>query len=390
MDDRILLYVVLALCAAVVVLIVAFIRMKREFLRRMVEFEQYRRRQHADLAASVDRSNERAARDIQALSGSLLSSARVNEERVDKLIERINASLDQQQAQNERLRESMDRRLRETLETRLGQSFKQVSEQLERVYKGLGEMQHLASGVGDLKKVLSGIKTRGVWGEVRLGALLAQNLSPGQYVENTPVEAGGTERVEYAIRLPGKREGEPVLLPVDAKFPQEDYQRLIDASEAGDKAACEKASLQLERALLEEAKRISSKYIRVPHTTDFAVMFLPVEGLYAEALRRPGLSDKMQEKYRVLLAGPTTISALLTSLQMGFRSLAVEERSEEIWRLLGSVREEFLRFGESLDRTRQRLNQAGEELDAAATRTRKITRELRRAEELPIPENWKS
>ncbi|MEG0984779.1 MAG: DNA recombination protein RmuC [Clostridia bacterium] len=371
------------------ILYVRLRRIERAMNERLAGSEKFRRRQYADLVERVDRSNERLNHDLQMVNQLMTVNAQSGEERIDRLLERMSMALEQQQKQMTEMRGAVDAQLKTTLETRLGESFRQVSEQLERVYKGLGEMQTLAGGVGDLKRMLAGVKTRGVWGEVRLAALLEDSLTSDQYLVNTPVEPGGKERVEFAVKLPGKIDGQPVLLPIDAKFPQEDYQRLIDAQVSGDRAASEQSALALEKALLTEGKRISDKYIRVPHTTDFAVLFLPIEGLYAEALRRPELQNKLHTQYRVLLSGPATLSALLNSLQMGFKTLAVEQRSEEIWRLLGAVRGEFLKFGEALDRTRQRLDLAGQDLDAASTRTRQITRQLAKVEEMPVPEDWK-
>ncbi|MDI9505416.1 MAG: DNA recombination protein RmuC [Bacillota bacterium] len=356
---------------------------------RVLDMERVRRRQYADLVDRIERSNEHLNHDLQMTHQLLELSTQAGEERIERLLNRVTLSLDQQQKQMTQLREQVDTRLQSTLESRLGESFRQVNAQLERVYKGLGEMQNLAGSVGDLKKMLTGVKTRGMWGEVRLGVLLEECLSPGQYLCDTPVEPGASERVEFAVRLPGKGESAPVLLPIDAKFPLEDHQRLVDAAGSGDKVLVEKCAQALERSILAEAKRIASKYIRVPHTTDFAVMFLPTESLYAEVLQRPGAIQRIQHELRVLVAGPSTLAALLNSLQMGFRTLAVEQRSEEIWRLLGSVRSEFIRFGEILDRTRQHLAKAGADLDAAGARSRQITRELGKVEQLSVPGSWK-
>lgn len=384
------IYIQLAVLLLVIMTGVWLAASMRALRARMDEHERYRRHQHAEMASRVEALGERMGRDWQLANQLLSASAQANEERIERMMARIDQSIDRQQRQIKEMRETVDHQLQTTLEKRLGESFRQVGEQLERVYKGLGEMQRLAQGVGDLKKVLAGVKTRGVWGEVRLKALLEQSLTAEQYLENTPVEPGGRERVEFAVVLPGKRPGNPVLLPIDAKFPQEDYQRLVDAAEAGDRQAVALSGAQLERVLIEEAKRIAGKYIKVPHTTDFAVMFLPVEGLYAEALRRPGLCERLQDRHRVLVSGPTTLSALLTSLQIGFQTLAVEQRSEEIWRLLGAVRGEFYQFGEALERTRQRLDQAGAELDQASTRTRQITKKLSKVDELAAPEGWEA
>lgn len=376
MNANVALLALAAFAALAAIVIIVLKVIEKSILTRLIDAERYRRRQSSELSESVERMSERFIRDSQLMNQMLTVTSRANEERLNELCERVSLSIDRQQRQMAEIREGVDTQLRATLEARLGESFRQVSEQLERVYKSLGEMQALASGVGDLKRVLSGVKTRGVWGEARLQALLEDNLTSAQYLVNTPVEPGSAERVDFAVVLPGKSDGENILLPIDAKFPQEDYQRLIDASIEGNRAQVEKSSLALERAILEQAKSISSKYIKVPNTTDFAILFLPVEGLYAEALRRPGLAQKMQSEYRVLLSGPTTLSALLNSLQMGFRSLAVEKRSEEIWLLLGSMRTELNRFSQALDRARQRIDQAGEELDSASARTKKISRRL--------------
>lgn len=375
-----------ALClAALAGLGLALFLWTRALSRRLDEMERARRRQFSELASRVERANQRMNQDLQMANQLLQISAQGSEERMERLLSRMTLALDQQQRQMKELRQSVDGQLQQALENRLGDSFRQVREQLERVYKGLGEMQRLAGSVGDLKKVLAGVKTRGIWGETRLAALLEENLTPEQYLADTPVEPGAKERVEFALRLPGRGQDAPVLLPIDAKFPLEDYERLQQASQEGDKEQVDKCAQALERSVLTEAKRIAGKYIRPPYTTDFAVLFLPTEGLYAEALRRPGLAQRAQREYHILLAGPTTLSALLTSLQTGFQTLAVEQRSREIWRLLGSVRAEFTRFGELLDRTRQRLAQAGAELDAAASRSRSITRELNKIDTLPQP-----
>ncbi|MDX9887761.1 MAG: DNA recombination protein RmuC [Anaerovoracaceae bacterium] len=284
-----------------------------------------------------------------------------------------------QEDQNKRLteiREIVDEKLQKTLEDRIGQSFKMVSERLEQVYKGLGEMQSLALGVGDLKKVLSNVKTRGILGEVQLGAILEQLLSPEQYRENVATKANSGERVEYAIILPGDQEGK-VLLPIDAKFPQEPYIGLIEAYERGNTEEIDQSYKILERAVKTAAKSISDKYIEAPYTTDFGILFLPVEGLYAEVVRR-GLSEIVQRDYKVIIAGPTTMAALLNSLQMGFKTLAIQKHSGEVWKVLGAVKTEFDKFGSVLAQTQQRINQANEELDKlVGARTRSIQRKLR-------------
>lgn len=286
------------------------------------------------------------------------------------------------------MRKTVDQRLSESLDKKLDQSFAQVSERLESVYKGLGEMHTLASGVGDLKKVLTNVKTRGIWGEMQLGNLIRQTLAPGQYEENIAVVPGSSERVEFAICLPD-RSGNTVYLPVDSKFPQEDYIRLSDAAQQGDAAAAETARKALVQRLKTEAKKIMEKYISPPYTTDFAIMFLPVEGLYAEALQTPELVEALQRDYRVVIAGPGTFSAMLNALQMGFRTLAIEKRSGEVWLLLGEIKKDFSRFAEMLENTRHRLDQAGESIDSAVTRSRSIQRKLSSLETDPaldIPE----
>jgi DNA recombination protein RmuC len=284
-----------------------------------------------------------------------------------------------QEDQNKRLteiREIVDEKLQKTLEERIGQSFKMVSERLDQVYKGLGEMQSLAIGVGDLKKVLSNVKTRGILGEVQLGAILEQLLSREQYRENVATKPNSGERVEYAIILPGDREGK-VLLPIDAKFPQDPYIRLIEAYEGGNTEDIDQAYKILERAVKTAAKSISDKYIEAPYTTDFAILFLPVEGLYAEVVRR-GLSEMVQREYKVIIAGPTTMAALLNSLQMGFKTLAIQKHSGEVWKVLGAVKTEFDKFGSVLAQTQQRINQANAELDKlVGARTRSIQKKLR-------------
>ena len=289
--------------------------------------------------------------------------------------EKINALRLENERQLSEMRKTVDDRLSESLDKKLDQSFAQVSERLESVYKGLGEMHTLASGVGDLKKVLTNVKTRGIWGEMQLGNLIHQTLAPGQFEENVAVVPGSSERVEFAVCLPD-RSGNTVYLPVDSKFPQEDYIRLSDASRDGDTAGAETARKALVQRLKSEAKKIAEKYISPPYTTDFAIMFLPVEGLYSEALQTPELVETLQRDYRVVIAGPGTFSAMLNALQMGFRTLAIEKRSGEVWLLLGEIRKDFTRFAETLENTRRRLDQAGESIDSAVTRSRSIQRKL--------------
>ena len=289
-------------------------------------------------------------------------------------------------SQLEEMRKTVDEKLHATLEQRLGESFKLVSERLELVHQGLGEMQTLAAGVGDLKKVLTNVKTRGTWGEVQLAALLDQLLTAEQYAKNVATRPDSADRVEFAIRLPGTDAQRPVWLPIDAKFPIEDYQRLIDAQERADPQAVELAAKAIEVRLREEAKKIRDKYVEPPYTTDFAILYLPTEGLYAEALRRPGLADGLQRDFRISVAGPTTLAALLNSLQMGFRTLAIEQRSSEVWGVLGAVKTEFGKFGEALDATRKKLEQATRSIESAGVRTRQIERKLKGVESLPALE----
>ncbi len=285
-------------------------------------------------------------------------------------------------AQLESMRRTVDEKLQGTLEKRLGESFRQVSERLEQVHKGLGEMQTLATGVGDLKKVLTNVKTRGTWGEVQLGALLEQVLNAEQYVRNASTR-DGAERVEFAVKLPGQDGETPVLLPIDAKFPVEDYQRLLDAQERADAEGIEAAGRQLETRVKACARDIRDKYVNPPVSTDFGILFLPIEGLFAEVIRRPGLAEGIQRDCRVVIAGPTTLWSILNSLQMGFRTLAIQKRSGEVWTLLGAVKTEWTKYGEVLDAVQKRIHQASETIEKAKVRTRAIGRKLRDVQELP-------
>ncbi|NLI46863.1 MAG: DNA recombination protein RmuC, partial [Acidobacteria bacterium] len=288
------------------------------------------------------------------------------EQKHDGLRGAVEQKLSQIQSDNatrlEEMRRTVDEKLQGTLEKRLGESFRQVSERLEQVYRGLGEMQALASGVGDLKRVLTNVKTRGIWGEIALGNLLEQILTPDQFAVNVATRPGSNERVEYAVKLPGRGDDEnPVWLPIDAKFPKEDYERLQEAADAGDADGVARAAQQLETRIKAAARDIHEKYVSPPATTDFALMFLPTEGLYAEVLRRTGLLEALQRDLRVVVAGPTTIAAILNSLQMGFRTLAIEQRSSEVWKLLGAVRTEFGKFGDTLDKVKKKLDAASTE-----------------------------
>jgi len=346
------------------------------------------------LSAQVGQLGTVQAQQLESFAMQLTRLTQSNEQRFEQLRLAIEARLVAMQADNasqlEEMRKTVDEKLHATLEQRLGDSFKLVSERLELVHKGLGEMQTLAAGVGDLKKVLTNVKTRGTWGEVQLEALLDQVLTAEQYEKNVITRPNSSERVEFAIRLPGREMGgdekHPVWLPIDAKFPMEDYQRLIEAQERADPLAVELAAKALEMRLRDEAKKIRDKYVEPPHTTDFAILYLPTEGLYAEVLRRPGLADGLQRDFRISIAGPTTLAALLNSLQMGFRTLAIEQRSSEVWIVLGAIKSEFGKFGEALEATRKKLEQATRSIESAGVRTRQIERKLKGVEALPVIE----
>ena len=340
--------------------------------------------QSEQAAASADAVQQRLARTLAELGEK-------QSESLGKLQDKVATELGQvrkdSEAKLEQIRATVDEKLHSTLEKRLGDSFRLVSERLELVHKGLGEMQNLASGVGDLKRVLTNVRSRGTFGEVQLEALLEQVLTPGQYDKNVATVPGSSERVEFAIRLPG-RDGESsvVHLPIDAKFPQEDYLRLQEAYETGDLVALEESRKALRTRIAAEAKTICAKYLSPPHTTDFALLFVPTEGLYAEALRLPGLVEDLQQGCRVVLAGPTTLYAVLNSLQMGFQTLAIERRSSEVWKVLGAIKTEFGRFGDSLAAVKKKLQEASNKIEASETRTRVMERKLRDVEELPQAE----
>lgn len=330
--------------------------------------------------------------ELQLFSEQLSKLTQTNEQKLDQLREKVEERLKNLQDNNsqklEEMRATVDEKLQSTLEKRLGESFKLVSERLEQVHKGLGEMQSLAVGVGDLKKVLTNVKARGIWGEIQLENLIEQILTPEQYEKNIATKKGSSERVEFAIKMPGKGNNKDSVcwLPIDAKFPMEDYQRLVAAQDLSDVTTIEEASKAIENRIKNEAKTISEKYIEPPGTTDVALLFLPIEGLYAEVLRRPGLFEKIQNDYKVILTGPTTLTAILNSLQMGFRTLAIEKRSSEVWSLLGSVKTEFGKFGDVLDKTQKKLRDASDTIDEASKRTRAIERKLRDVQVLPASE----
>jgi len=350
--------------------------------------------QGATQALSQQSQSARDAQDAalkrlaDSLGEQLRTLSEANERRLTEVRTAVETRLGALQEGNEKkleqMRATVDEKLHATLEQRLGESFKQVADRLEQVHKGLGEMQTLARDVGSLNRVLTNVKTRGIFGEVQLAGLLEQVFTPEQYATHVATVPGSGERVEFAIRLPGQRDdGQPLWLPIDAKFPREDYERLLEAQERADLPAMEAAAKGIETRLRLEAKTIRDKYIAPPHTTDFAILFVPTEGLYAEALRRPGLVQAMQSEYKVMLTGPTTLLATLTSLQMGFRTLALERRSAEVWEVLGAVKTEFGKFGDVLKKTREKLNQAADTISAAETRTRQMGRALKSVEALP-------
>ena len=322
------------------------------------------------------------------LNQTLAALTESNAQRMAEVRATLEAKIKDLQEDNSRrleeMRRTVDEKLHATLEQRLGESFKLVSDRLEKVHQGLGEMQQLAIGVGDLKRVLTNVKTRGTWGEVQLEMLLEQVLTPDQYAKNVETVPGTGERVEFAIKLPGNNDGErPVWMPIDAKFPKEQYERLAEAAELADSDGVAAAGRELERAVRVEAKTIAEKYLSPPLTTDFAILFLPTEGLYAEVMRRPGLADELQRVCRVTIAGPSTLSALLNSLQMGFRTLALEKRSSEVWQVLGAVKTEFGKFGDVLAATKATLERAAKNIEQAETRTRQMNRKLKSVEALP-------
>jgi DNA recombination protein RmuC len=338
-----------------------------ELIDRGLRDEFSRNREEAGLASKNQR---------EELTQSLETLRAVVDRRLKEL-------QDDNARQIDKMRATVDEKLQGTLEKRLGESFKQVSERLEQVHQGLGAMRQLASDVGGLQKVLANVKTRGGWGEVQLGALLAEVLTPEQFARNVRTRDESAEQVEFAVKLPGDENGAPVWLPIDAKFPTEDYQRLLIAQEQGNVAGVDEAMKNLETQLKKSAKDICQKYINPPRTTDFALMFLPTEGLYAEAIRRVGLVEQVQRDCRVIFAGPTTLVALLNSLQMGFRTLAIQKRSSEVWNLLAAVKTEFGKFGDALSAVKEKLDQASRRMEDVDVRSRAITKKLRDVEELP-------
>jgi DNA recombination protein RmuC len=356
-------------------------RSLREELHNMQhQHQQTMLRMMRDLHDGQQSTGERLNERVAAMQSS-------QEQRLERLRQTLEQQMHELQASNERkleqMRQTVDEQLQSTLEKRLGASFKLVSSQLEAVQHGIGSMKNLTEGVGDLKRMLTNVKARGTWGEVQLGAILEQVLTPEQYARNVKPRPKSAQIVEFAVRLPGQTDAHPVWLPVDAKFPQEDYLRLLDAAERADAAAVTQATTALIRAVQTAAKDIADKYIEPPHTTDFAIMFLPTEGLYAEVLRQPGMVENMQQQYRVVIAGPTTLSAILNSLQMGFRTLAIEQRSSEVWQTLAAVKAEFSKFGAVLDKVKKQLDTASNSLEQTGVRSRAMERRLRDVETLP-------
>jgi DNA recombination protein RmuC len=357
----------------------------RDILQRLDSFATALR---AELTQNRRELAEALRDNRTELSQSLGSMAQQNNQRLEAIRETVDRRLDALQKDNtaklDAMRRTVDEKLHETLEKRLGESFRLVSERLEHVQKGLGEMQSLAAGVGDLKKVMSNVKTRGVLGEYQLEALLEQIMPVQQYAKNVRTREGSRDAVEFAVKIPDKNSADAhIWLPIDAKFPTEDYERLLAAFDAGDKTAVEECIRALAARIEKSARDIRDKYVDPPHTTDFAVLFLPFEGLYAEVLRIPGLFEKIQSQYKITITGPTTVAALLNSLQMGFRTLAIQKRSVEVWQVLGAVKSEFSKFGDIIAKARDKIDAARKELDATDVRTRSITRSLRAVEELP-------
>lgn len=360
--------------------------LREEMSRNRQEWRQDLERLNESILKRLAENIAAQTQQMTGFSRQLTDLTRLNEQKLEHVRSTVDGHLKSLREDNHRqleaMRQTVDEKLHATLEKRLGESFQMVSERLEKVHQGLGEMQHLAAGVGDLKKVLTNVKTRGTWGEIQLGNLLEQILTPDQYERNVVTKKRGRDPVDFAIRLPG-RDGQVVYIPIDAKFPKEDYERLQEAQDRGDGAAAEEWGKGLEARVRLEARKIYEKYIDPPRTTDFGILYLSTEGLYAEVLRRPGLCDRLQREFRVTLAGPTTIAAVLNSLQMGFRTLAVEKRASEVWQLLGAVKTEFHLFGGILEKTQKQLQAASNTIDRAASKTRRIEQRLRRVQEMP-------
>ena len=401
MTELTLIYILLGVTAAAVILLLLVIMNNRSLSQQVEEIRNENKNTVQNIQGTLNLFGEtlsRSQRDsaesqdkrLFELNNRFSQMAVENEQKLENIRttmeKKIGDLTEDNSRQLEKMRETVDEKLQKTLEDRISQSFKLVSERLEQVYKGLGEMQNLAAGVGDLKKVLSNVKTRGILGEVQLGAILEQILSPDQYETDVKTRPGSTERVEFAVKLPGDDDGGPVWLPIDAKFPGDAYARLNDAYETGDKALIDAAYKNLEKVIKSEAKDIKTKYVEPPYTTDFAIMFLPFEGLYAEVVRH-GLIEVLQKEYKVNIAGPTTMAALLNSLQMGFRTLAIQKHSSEVWEVLGAVKTEFNNFGNVLEKARNRIKQADDELEKLiGTRTNAIIRKLRSVEAIDSSE----
>ena len=352
------------------------------------QLDSMRQQIHLQSISGREEQSQTLKRFADTLNQTLSALTESNAQRMLEVRATLEAKIKDLQADNalrlEEMRKTVDEKLHATLESRLTESFRQVSERLEKVHQGLGEMQQLALGVGDLKRVLTNVKTRGTWGEVQLEMLLEQVLTVDQYAKNVETLPGSGARVEFALKLPGLSDGgPPVWMPIDAKFPKEQYERLVDAAERADADGVALAGRELERAVRGEAKTIADKYLAPPLTTDFAILFLPTEGLYAEVLRRPGLADELQRVHRVSIAGPSTLTALLNSLQMGFRTLALEKRSSEVWQVLGAVKTEFGKFGDVLSQTRLTLEKAAKNIESAEVRSRQMARKLKSVEALP-------
>lgn len=362
-------------------------KMEERVNSELKEIQDSNEKKLNEVRETLTQSSKTQTEQFDKFENRLNALVKQNEEKMYQLETRIESKLNEIRENNEKkleeMRVTVDEKLHATLEKRLGESFKLVSEQLDNVAKGLGEMRNLATGVGDLQRVLTNVKARGTWGEVQLERLIEQVLTPEQYGRNISTKKGSSARVEFAIKMPGSEENAPVWIPVDAKFPIEDYQRLLDAQDRVNVEEIEKARKSLETRIKAQAKDIAEKYIDPPNTTDFAIMFLPIEGLYAEALRIPGLFDLIQREYRVTMTGPTNFLAVLNSLQMGFRTLAIQKRSSEVWKLLGAVKTEFGKFGDLLEKTQNKLSAASKSIEDAARKSRTIERKLKRVEELP-------
>ena len=363
-------------------------RLREELAAALARQQQNLAQQQQGMAQQLSGIGSQQLEQLKAFGERIAQLTQSSETRLEALRNTLEERLDLLRQENanklEQMRATVDEKLQTTLEQRLGASFKHVSERLELVHRGLGEMQNLAAGVGDLKRVLTNVKSRGTWGEVQLGALLGDLLTPAQYAQNVATRPGSSERVEYAVKMPGRSDdGAPCWLPIDAKFPLDDWQRLQEAIERADPAAVEASRKSLDQFFKLQAKMIRDKYVEPPHTTDFAILFVPTEGLFAEAMARPGLGDTLQRDFRVTLAGPTNLAAMLNSLQLGFRTLAIEKRSTEVWRVLGAVKTEFGRFGDILAKTKDKLDQVGKTLDEAGRKSTTIARKLRDVEALP-------